>query len=276
MKPKTILRRLTPPSVWDLASYVKHIKKRAATAGTFEGPYRTWQQARQASDGWDASTILDKTLSVSLLLRDGAIESQQDTQVLPNIAYSPLVLSLLVLAMERTKGRLVLFDIGGSLGTNFYQNRKLISGMTITSVQWNVIEIPATAALGRAHFQTETLRFFDSIEAASRNMPERPQAVLFSGSLQYAPEPLTYIDQAIATGTTYLALDRLLMSPTEDDQIFVQRPNPEKYYSATYPVWCFSRDRFLSKMRNRGLHLIEHFTADATKNFDHCGLLFRC
>ena len=169
-----------------------------------------------------------------------------------------------------------MFDVGGSLGTNFYQNRKLLSELKPTSVQWNVIELPATAALGRAHFQTKSLRFFDSIEAACDDTPERPQAVLFSGSLQYAPEPLKLVERAIATEALYLAFDRLLMSPAQEDQIFVQRPDPKVFYSATYPVWCFSHAVFLSTMRGRGLHLVESFIADAHAYFDHCGLLFRC
>lgn len=275
MTPKAVFRRLTPPAIWDLASYIKHGRLRIRPRG-IDGPYRTWELARQNSDGWEAPAILDKTLRVSTLVRDGEIEYQQDTQIFSHIDYSPLVLSMLVLAMERANGRMVIFDVGGSLGTNFYQNRKLISEMESTRVQWNIIELPTTAALGRAHFQTENLRFFDSIEGARRDTQERPQVVLFSGSLQYVPNPLTYIDHAIATGAAYLALDRLLVSPTEDHQIFVQRPNSETYYPAAYPVWCFSRNRFLAEMHRRGLRLIEYFTNDATVNFDHCGLLFGC
>jgi putative methyltransferase (TIGR04325 family) len=276
MKPKAILRRVTPPAIWDFASYIRRRKQPAAVTGKFDGPYRTWELARRASDGWEAQAILEKTLRVSLLLRDGAVEYQQDTLVRRHVLYSPLILSMLMLAMERANGRLVIFDVGGSLGTNFYQNRKLIADMTLTSVRWNIIELSATAALGRTHFESESIRFFDSIEEATRNTSEPPQAVLFSGSLQYTQNPLSYIDHAIATGAAYLALDRLLMSPTKNNQIFVQRPDTETYYPAAYPVWCFSRNKFLAEMKGRGLHLIEHFTSDAAQHFDHGGLLFRC
>lgn len=243
---------------------------------SFEGPYNSWDQARNASDGWDAPAVLEKTLKASLLLRDGKIEFQQDTIIFSKIVYSSLFLATIAVSLKECNERLVLFDVGGSLGANFFQNRKILDAIGKASVSWNVIEMPATAELGRRHFETDTLRFFDSFEGARCAVIDTPQAVVFSGSLQYFPDPFVFIDKAIETGARYIALDRLLTSPTSNHAVYIQQQSPKFYYAATYPVWCFSLSSFQLEMRQRGLRLIEHFTKDPNAIFDHCGMLFRC
>jgi putative methyltransferase (TIGR04325 family) len=276
MSTKAVLRSITPPVLWELASRLKtRQKNRISNLVIFDGPYKSWQEAEGVSGGWDASAILEKTLQTSLLLRDGAIEFQQDTIVFSKIVYSPLILATICLSLRTVNDRLVIFDVGGSLGTNFYQNKKIIDAMGSFETAWNVIEVPPTAELGRKHFENDRLRFFDSIEAALSANAEIPQAVIFSGSLQCASDPFALIDQASGTGAPYIAMDRILTSPVTAHTLFVQRPDPSIFYDAAYPVWCFSLSLFLSDMRQRGFQIVEHFTRDVNANFDHGGMLFR-
>lgn len=275
MSVKSVLRNVTPPVLWGLASRLKrHPMPKQWVQSAFAGPYPSWLEAEAASDGWASPMVLEKTLGASLSLRDGKIEFQQDTMIFPKIIYSPLILALLALSLQRDRERLFIFDIGGSLGTNFFQNRKLLDALGGVSVSWNVVEIPPTVEIGRKHFATPSLNFFDSINDARGAMPGVPQAVLFSGSLQYVRDYLNIVDQAIDTGAPFIAMDRLLTSPTVEHAIYIQQPSPEFYYAATYPVHCFSLSCFLREMKQKRLHLIEHFTQNPGTYFDHCGMLF--
>jgi putative methyltransferase (TIGR04325 family) len=136
-------------------------------------------------------------------------------------------------------------------------------------VRWNIVERPAMAKLGRAHFQTDELRFHDTIGAVDLTR----SALLFTGSLQYLATPFDVLGDAIQP-VDVVALDRVLVSPTAAHAVFVQHPHPIVGYSKTYPVWCFAKDRLIDWFAPRGLRLVDDFTAAPQSHFDRCGMLF--
>ena len=172
----------------------------------FEGPYATWQDAAANSDGWDASAILEKTLDRSLKVRDGEIGFQLDTVVFDRVIYSETVLAFLAIASAMNGGKLDIVDFGGSLGTNFAQNKKILRPFIEKGrCAWNVVERPPTADLGK-HFADENLRFFGGLEELKARVPKLPTSFLFTGSLQYVSEPFTLLNQIIAGGVNLIAL----------------------------------------------------------------------
>ena len=244
--------------------------------GSFEGPTSSWEEATAQSDGWDASVITDKTLVMSQKVRDGLIVYAQDTIALDRIQYSDTILAFIALALARQTDHLEIVDFGGSLGTNYFQNRKILEYLDELQrpIIWNVIERPILATLGKEHFANAKLKFFSSLHEAIAGEGIRPDAFLFSGSLQYTDDPFCLLDQVMRAGAGILAFDRLLVSPTDSHQSFIQHPDPEKHYPATYPVWCFSKDLFIGNLTSKGFKLIEHFTTDPSAHFDHCGMIF--
>jgi putative methyltransferase (TIGR04325 family) len=117
------------------------------------GPYLSWQDAVTASDGWDAPEIMDKTLDVSLRLRDGDIAFQQDTIVHDRIIYSETILAFIAMIAGRNCGRIDIVDFAGSLGTNFMQNKKILEPfIKEAKCSWKIIERKIVVDLGREHF----------------------------------------------------------------------------------------------------------------------------
>jgi putative methyltransferase (TIGR04325 family) len=268
---KRALRPFIPPVLMEL-------RQRLAGKGRhgegFVGPVPSWQDAVVRSDGWDASAITEKTLRLALQVRDGAIEFEQDTVPRKKIAYSVTTLAFIVLVLSRHRNSLDVLDFGGSLGTNYYQNRKILSSLAKTPFTWNVVERPVLAELGSKHFANSELKFYASLAEAMKSSPRGLDSFLFTGSIQYVDEPMALIESVVGMGATTIAFDRLLVSPTGSHEVFVQHPDPSTYYRATYPVWCFSRDAFIENLSARGFRLVEHFTGNPDAYFDHCGMLF--
>jgi putative methyltransferase (TIGR04325 family) len=272
---KTLLRAMTPPIVWQMARRVRaRIPGSAARSKIFEGPFPSWKAAISISDGWDSPVIRDKTLAAALKVRDGVVEFEQDGNASNCIVYSPTILAFLLLTFSRQQENLSIIDFGGGFGSNYFQNRKVIRQLLGTRVQWNVVEQPAFASLGAEYFENAELKFYSTFAEALSSAGPGTDALLFSGSLQYLSEPLALLDEAIEADVRIFGFDRLLVSPFQEHAIFVQHPDVNAHYAATYPVWCFSKDAFVSHLTSRGFSLVEHFTRDPNLHFDHCGMVF--
>ena len=204
----------------------------------------------------------------------GIIEFEQDTIIQDTINYSPTILAFIILALSRHKDKLDIIDFGGSLATNYFQNRKVLQHLEQTQFTWNVIERPVLAKLGREHLSNANLHFFSSLREAMNSSNGASDCFLFSGSLQYVAEPLVVLDEVIGLGAKLVALDRLLVSPEDGPQVFIQHPNPEMHYPATYPVWCFSKKAFIRNLVSKGFTLVDNFTHNPNAHFDHCGMIF--
>lgn len=280
MNAKHAARAIVPPILWELARRLKSgpAGGAGAVAGssptTFSGPVASWAEARRQTDGWDAPEITSKTLEVSLKVRDGAIAFQQDTVACESVRYSATTLAFLLLVAAGRKERCEVVDFGGSLGTNFYQNRNVLARLGAPEIGWSIVERPDIVALGQEHFRDAGLTFFSSLVELKTTRSAPPEGVLFSGSLQCVEEPWRTLDEAVALGARVLAFDRLLVSPTERHEVYVQRPNPLRYYRATYPAWCFAKAPFIAAVQARGFVLVDQFTDAPRRAFDHCGLVF--
>ena len=275
MKIRTAIKLLCPPVLWDLGRKIKsHLDNDQLPNPLFRGPVDSWEEAVARSDGWDSSVITAKTLDLALKVRDGVIEFEQDTVIQRTINYSPTILAFIILTLARHKNRLSIIDFGGGLATNYFQNRRILQHLVDTPFMWNIIERPVFAQLGMQHLANSNLRFFLSLDEAVAELPDFPDAFLFSGSLQCVAEPMSLLDKAIALGAKTLAFDRLLVSPVSKHDVFIQHPDPQIYYPATYPVWCFSKDLFIQSLTSKGFSLVEHFTWNPDAHFDRCGMVF--
>ncbi len=73
---------------------------------------------------------------------------------------------------------------------------------------------------------------------------QHPDAILFSGVLQYLEAPYDLLKDVLDRGFTYIILDRTPFLEKGDDRMTIQKVPPE-HYPASYPAWFFN----LEKMR---------------------------
>jgi putative methyltransferase (TIGR04325 family) len=257
---RTALQLLTPPIVWRL--------RRRVRRGPLDGPFASWDAASQRASGWDSPGIVDQALAAALKVRDGAAAFERDSVARERIIYSPAILAALLLAADRHRA-LNVIDFGGGLGSNYFQNLRLIRALSDIPTSWNVVERAPLARIGAEQFQTEQLRFHDDLAAVRLENP----VLLFTGSLQYVADAFALLEQAIAL-TDIIALDRVLVWAEREHAVFVQRLDSKRFGQVTLPTWCFAKDALIDWFAAHGFRLVDQFAGGPPRRFENRGMLF--
>jgi putative methyltransferase (TIGR04325 family) len=230
---KQIAHDLIPPLLGAL--YHKAVR----TSGFF-GNYRTWAQAQQASEGYDSDVILNKVKDALLKVKTGDAVYERDSVLFDKVEYSwPLLAGLLWIASREEK-RLNLVDFGGSLGSSYFQNRKLLAHLH--ELKWNIVEQSNFVECGKQYFEDEHLQFHYHLDDCLRE--QRPNTILLSSVIQYLEKPYDLLKEIIGKRLKYVLFDRTPFLHRGEDRITVQKV-PAEIYRASYPAWFFNERKFL-------------------------------
>lgn len=250
-KLKLLLRDWLPPVA------IKTFKKLLLKSSiTFTGPYNSWQEAVAASSGYDCESILEKVKDATLRVKSGDAVYERDSVLFDQIEYSWPVLSSLMWAAAQNQGRLRVLDFGGSLGTSYFQNRKFLH--SLAEVQWGIVEQPHYVTCGKEYIEDNIIKFFTSIQECAEAIT--PNIILLSGVLQYLPQPFSILQQLTALATAIVVIDRTPFSLLPSDIISVQHTN-ETIYPASYPMWIFSRKKFIQFLDSE-YNVLENFQSN--------------
>lgn len=259
-----------PESFTRVTRFIRRVRSRIgrpigspspAQQGGLAGDYSTWSEAASASMGYDASAILERTINAVRKVRDGDAAYERDSVLFDEIQYAWPVLSALMWVAARDAGRLDVLDIGGSLGSSYFQNRRFLSA--IRSVRWNVVEQPGHVDAGRANFGGGPLHFYHTVEACLAEA--RPNVVLLSSVLQYLERPHELLEKINSLPINHLIIDRTSFWDRGADRLTVQTV-PPSIYPASYPIWVFSRQNFMRRLESTWLAIAEFDTVDALPN----------
>jgi putative methyltransferase (TIGR04325 family) len=217
-----------PPELLRLAGALlrRHVR--------FTGDFASWEAAARGSRGYDDRAILDRVRRATLEVIAGGAVAERDGYLL---SYAepplPLITAILRVALD-VPGPTTIVDFGGGLGGTYRQCRRLLGAAR--ELIWIVVEQEAFAECGRAEFQTEALRFYKDLEQACSEV--RPHVVLFSGVLQYLPQPSSVLARAVAAQPDYLVIDR---TPFLDAgrHVLTSQCVPRRLGGARYPAWLF-------------------------------------
>jgi putative methyltransferase (TIGR04325 family) len=205
------------------------------------GNYPNWSSAQFNSGGYDNNIILNLTRAALLKVKNGEAAYERDSVLFDEIQYAwPLLAGLLWVA-ARSSGQLNVLDFGGSLGSTWFQNRAFLTGLK--AVHWNIIEQPRYVEVGQREFQTDQLRFYNSVDECLAKT--EPNVILLSSVLQYLEHPYELLDSLRSSPCEFLIIDRTPFWAGSADRICVQQVPPE-IYPASYPSWIFSTQRFQS------------------------------
>lgn len=253
MNTRDLLLGLTPPLVVRAAREARRRARGMPRAG-FTGDYPDWERASAASGGYDSAAILAKTRAAMIEVREGRAAYERDSVLFDDAEYAwPLVAGLLRVAAAND-GRLDVLDFGGSLGSTYFQNRALLSGLSHLS--WTVVEQPEHVRVGREEFETEVLGFAASIgEAVERRLPN---VVVLGSVLQYLPEPHTTFAELASLPLDNIIVDRTPFIDADGDRLCVQQTDPW-IYDATYPCWLMAHGPFVSRAAELGFSVVAEF-----------------
>ena len=265
IKPIRIIRFLLPPFVISLA--------RSFQIGYgYFGNYTNWESAKKASSGYDARHILNKVKQASLKVKLGEAAYERDSVLFESVEYSWPVLAGLLLVASQNESRLNVLDFGGSLGSSYFQNNKLLSHLK--EFNWNVVEQSHFVQCGRAVFQDEFLRFYESIDACL--LDNNPNVVLLSGVLSYLEDVDNILADILSREFQYIIVDKTPFVTKGNDRITVQKV-PPWIYEGSYPCRFFNETKLIDMIVMSGYKLVADFVNTDCANVPSTfkGFIFR-
>ena len=248
---KDMLRLVTPPVFIRLANRLR--SNGQTDVYGLSGDYRSWDEALSASTGYDNQSILERTRIALLKVKNGEAVYERDSVLFDEIAYAWPVLAGLMWVAARCGGSLDVLDVGGSLGSTYFQNRAFLS--LLPAVRWNIVEQAHHVETGKAWFEDDRLHFYSEI--ADCLADTHPNVVLLSGVLQYLEHPYMVVDQLRTCSSDYIVIDRTPFWAGPTDRLCVESV-PPSIYAASYPSWIFSRRRFYAGL-NETWEIIAEF-----------------
>lgn len=241
-------RAWVPPAV------LRYLRRSSSSGITFQGGHATWEEAREASRGYDENSILEKVKEATLKVARGEAPYERDSVVFSSVQYSWPLLAGLMWAAARHEGRASVLDFGGSLGSSYFQNRQFLDALS--DVSWGVVEQPHYVAVGAKYIANERLRFFNTMEECTAVIS--PNVVLFSSVLQYLKEYEPIVAAAARAKPTIIVIDRTIISLTGQTEICVQRV-PPSIYAATYPCRSLAEAQLVGQLKGEGYDLVSAF-----------------
>jgi putative methyltransferase (TIGR04325 family) len=225
-------------------------------AVSYSGNFASWAEARQHSDGYDVAAIVERVKQAQLKVVRGEAAYERDSVLFEKIEHSyPLLVGLLRATLHKG-GVLNVVDIGGALGSTYFQCRALLEGTA--SLRWNVVEQPAFVDCGLQHFQSEQLRFFRDLRSC---LAAEPVGVaILSGVLPYVENPQSMLREVADARLAHVILDRTPLWEA-DDRLTVQSVPASIYgFPVSYPAWILNRERVLGHFLPR-YRMVEEFGA---------------
>lgn len=221
---------------------------------TFNGPQASWSEAvEKAGSGYAEQQILEKVLHTTLLVKEGILAFERDSVGFKHLEYSWPVLGVLMMVAAIRKGELNVLDFGGSLGSHYFQNRKVLK--QLNKITWNVVEQSHYVSVGQKYFQNGDLRFHHTIEQCVVEVS--PDVVLLSSVLQYLDDPITILTQLLDLRSQCVILDRTCFyNEFDKDAVFIQQVPPD-IYPAAYPCRFLNEHHMMNIFNAAGYQLMD-------------------
>ena len=198
----------------------------------WEGDFPRWEDASARASGYDSPLILEKVCQAIRTVKAGKAAFERDSVVFDEEDFNwPLVAQLLRIATA-SGGHLRVLDFGGSLGSSWFQSRRILADLA--EVCWHVVEQPGFVAAGRKEFEDGILRFFETTAESATTCA--PDVILASNVVQYLPDPFRSLRELATVNAPFLLLDRTATLSAGRARLTLQT-TPEWIYPATYPAW---------------------------------------
>ncbi len=225
----------------------------------FDGPHNDWRSAMAASDGYNAPAILAKVLDATRAVVQGRAAYERDSVVFTERTYSHPLLAWLLYVASRSDLRLSVVDVGGALGSSYFQHRSALAHLA--ELNWCVVEQPHFVSAGRTEFEGAGLSFSDSLDEAIDRV--RPNVVVLSGVLQYLEHPREYLEDILSRGFKFILIDRTAAQFDVAAAPFVQHV-PAWIYSASYPVWFLNAHEMQASFARHDYEVVDRFQPPGT------------
>ncbi len=209
------------------------------------GDYPSWQAAQVACTGYDADEIIEKVRNSALKVKNGEAAFERDSVLF----YDPENDENLLKCMKHvyhTEGGLHVLDFGGSLGSTYFQHRKIFN--KYPNLTWCVVEQKHFVEIGKKEFADKRLFFEYTLKEAFNIV--KPNFLLLNSVLQYIEKPYELFEEIRNLGIPYILIQRTPMINDSRD-IITQQIAPPSVYKASYPSWVFGEKGFTKNIASR-------------------------
>lgn len=204
------------------------------------GDYQDWDSAREECDGYEDEVILNKAIcSIGKVLR-GEAAWERDTFLFYEKKYNyNICAAILRCALQNNNQGVRVLDIGGALGSTYFQNRGYLED--VKGLEYVVAEQDKFAEYGHENLEDGALCFIKSREGFREY--GRFDIVLMSASLQYIPQYKEILSEVNSLNPRYIILDRVLIGKRNR---ICKETVPEEIYKSSYPVMIFEENEVLN------------------------------
>ncbi len=173
-----------------------------------EGDYGNWAEAYRACKGYEDQNILSRVADAVLKVISGEAAWERDGCLFYEQKYVyRICAAILRCAVKNHNKGVRVFDLGGALGSTYFQNRQYLSD--VHHLEYIIAEQTNYADYGRENLENETLKFIDSGDDYSHlGMMD---IVLISGSLQFIYPYEDIISRILRMKPRYIILDRIMV-----------------------------------------------------------------
>lgn len=216
---------------------VKNLFTKTPRSG-WMGNYSSWDSALKNCDGYDKLSIVEKIKTSVMKVKNGEAVYERDSVIFNELyLFEPIVKAL---SSSVEGDRLHVLDLGGSLGSVYFQHRHLFKHLN--DLKWSVVEQEHYVNIGKKDISEGALNFYHTIEEALANQSN--QTLLLSSVLQYLPDPYEVLNKLLAFDFKYIIIDRTAFINNAQERLTVQIV-PEEIYKASYPAWFFNEHKLL-------------------------------
>jgi putative methyltransferase (TIGR04325 family) len=237
------LKRFLPPILTDALR--KHTLANQHPEYGWFGNYHSWEEASAECAGFNSESILEKVRNSALEVKNGKAVFERDSVTFYRIDFSFPLLTCLMWIAAQNRGKLNIIDFGGSLGSTYFQNHKLLK--ELDELSWNIIEQPNFVSVGKKEFETHQLKFFSSIENCLEG--NSPDTILLSSVLQYLEKPHHFLKNLVHYNFKFIILDRTSFINDTRDRLTIQNV-PDNIYTGSYPSWFFNYQHLMHIFEN--------------------------
>ena len=200
------------------------------------GDYENWNDAYEECKGYEDENIINTVIdSVNKVLNGDAVWERDGCLFYETKYVYQICAAILRCAVQNNNRGVRILDIGGSLGSTYFQNRKYLED--IYNLEYVVAEQEHFTDYGQKNLCNGQLSFIKSTDIIKGGSFD---IVLMSGSLQYISTYEDIVSEIVKISPHYVILDRLLIS----DRMRICRESvPEEIYKSSYPVTIFTEDQ---------------------------------
>ena len=224
------------------------------------------------TDGYRQAEIVDVVVAKTLI-----VNSKIEADRVLNLDSLRTVIGL---AGSQTSQGLTVIDFGGGAGAHYTTARSVL-GKNFP-LRWHVVETNEMAEAAGAVLADDSLRFFSTLDSAVAGLGG-VDLILASGSLQYTPDPMSFLSQILSFKAKHIFITRTVLTDTNRAFTMIQvsrlashgqGPLPEgfKDIEILTPVTVVQREKFEQELK--GTYDIRFRVSEDKKAYRHNGETF--